>query len=142
MRRGVTLIELVVVLAVVGLVMAWGLPQIAEWPDRLAVDGAAREMASLYAVARLAAVGRGTRVRIEFGPDSLRAVFEGARDSVFRVRPGPAHWGVAFQASRRVIRVGAGGYGWGAANTTVTLTRGARRTALVISRLGRLRWRH
>ena len=141
MRKGVTLIEMVVVLVLIGVLAGWAVPKVSAWADWIAVEGASREVAEFYSAARFAAAQRGTRIRIQFAADSLRAVFEGGRDSVFRVRPGPRARGVGFTVSQAVVRVGSTGYGWAAGNTTVVLRRGKFVDSVIISRLGRLRRR-
>src|SRR6059058_3286980 len=63
MRRGLTLVELVVVLAILAIVTAITLPRLAGVRDWIAVDTAAQEVISAIAVARSAAVMQGTRSR-------------------------------------------------------------------------------
>lgn len=141
MRRGITVVELLAVLAMIGLLLVLGLPTVSQWMDRLATERAALELASFYNRGRFAAIFRSTRVRLEFAPDSLRAVFEGVTDSVFLRWPGPARHGVRFTASRPVIRIHPTGIGWGAANTKLVVRRGAAADSLTTSRIGRLkRW--
>jgi prepilin-type N-terminal cleavage/methylation domain-containing protein len=141
MRRGFTLLEVVAVLAVVGVVLAITAPRLASWKDRLAVERATGEIVSFYWQARTSAIFRGTRVRLTFGGDSLQASFEGVTDSVFLTRPGPSRHGVSLIVSRPVIRVYANGFGLGAANTKIVLRRGVAAESLTTSRLGRLkRW--
>jgi prepilin-type N-terminal cleavage/methylation domain-containing protein len=141
MRRGVTLLEVVAVLAIVGLALAIAAPNVATWKDRLAVERATGEVVSFYWQARTSAIFRGTRVRMEFGVNSLQASFEGVTDSVFLTRPGPSRHGVSLTASRPIIRVYANGFGLGAANTKIVLRRGVAAESLTTSRLGRLkRW--
>lgn len=139
--RGLTFVEMIVALVLMGLLASWAFPRYATWADWLAVERATREVTSFYAAARFAAAQRGTRIRVEFGPDSLRAVFEGMRDSVFRVRAGPAKSGVMLKVSQRVVRIGSSGYGWAAGNTTVVLRKGQVVDSVIISRLGRVRTR-
>src|SRR5256885_11252464 len=124
MRRGVTLVEMLIVLALIGFLAGWAVPKLSAWADWIAVEGASREVSTFYAAARFAAAQRGTRIRVQFAPDSLRAVFEGHHDSVFRVRTGPLSRGVSLTASQAVVRIGSSGYGWGAGNTTIVLRRG------------------
>ena len=139
MRTGVTLIELLTVVVIVGLLAALGTPSLKHLLDRIAVDRATNELTVFYNGARLAAVLRGSRVRIEFDVDSLLAVFEGAEDSTFLNAAGPAAIGVHLTASRRIIRIWPNGLGMGAANTKLVLTRGAAGDSLAISVLGRIR---
>ena len=141
MRHGVTLVEMLVVLLLIGCFAGWAVPKMSAWADWIAVEGASREVASFYTAARFAAAQRGTRIRVQFAADSLRAVFEGVHDSVFRTHAGPHARGVSFAVTHPVVRIGASGYGWGAGNTTVVLRRGTVVDSLIISRLGRLRWR-
>lgn len=141
-RTGYSLVELVLVLGIFGLLLAFGLPRMAGWRDRIAVQRAATELVSFYDVSRYAAILRARRVRLEFGADTLRAVYEGAVDSEFLGRPGPARLGVTLRVSRSIIRVGPTGIGWGAANTKLVLTRGVAAESLTTSRLGRVKhWR-
>lgn len=142
MQRGVTLLELVIVLTIVGIVMGMAFPRAGDFLDRIAVSRSAGELASFYQSARFAAIFRAQRVRIEFGQDSLRATFEGVKDSTFLVWPGPTRHRVALTASRDVIRVHPNGFGWGGANTKLVVRRGMAAESLTTSRLGRLkRWR-
>lgn len=142
MKRGVTLIELLIVLTLVGLLSAMAFPRVARWWDRMAVDRAAIELVSFYHAARFAAIQRAERVRVVFREDSLLATFEGLRKTTFIARPGPAHHGVRLTATREEIQLYANGMGLGAANTKLVLRRGAEADSLTTSRLGRLkRWR-
>ena len=141
MARGGSLVEMVAVLAVSGALLAIAVPRWSRVRDGVAVRQATLEVATFYQAARHAAIRRATRVHIELRPDSLVAVYEAAADSTFLVRPGPARHGVALLASRAVIRMDPMGLGFGAANSTLVLRRGAVAESLTTSRLGRLkRW--
>src|SRR2546430_16183608 len=72
MRRGLTLAELLVVLAILAMVTAVTLPRLAGFRDWIAVDTAAQEVITAIAVARSAAVMQGTRSRAVIAADSLR----------------------------------------------------------------------
>lgn len=118
------------------------LPRVGTWLDRLAAERAAAETATFYTRARFAAIFSSERVRVEFATDTLRAVREGRETAPLFAQPGPARHGVDLRASRRTIRIGPTGLGWGAANTRLVLTRGAAAETLTTSRLGRLkRWK-
>jgi prepilin-type N-terminal cleavage/methylation domain-containing protein len=141
MPRGVTLIEVLVALLLVSLLSLLAAPRWAQFRDRRAVDRAASHLAMFYASARYAAILRAHQVRLEFSADTLRAVYEGAGDSVFLERPGPERDGVSFAASRAVIRIAPNGLGYGPANTRLVLRRGNAADTITTSRLGRLkRW--
>lgn len=141
MRRGFSLLELVVVLGVTGTLLAIAVPPLARWRESAAVREASWEVISFYHTARYAAILRATRVRLEFGPDTLRAVYEGLTDSAFLVRPGPSRLGVALAVTRPVIEIAPNGIGWGVANTTLIFRRGTAADTLTTSRLGRMRRR-
>lgn len=139
MRHGFTLLELLAVLTMVGVLTALGTPRLKHAFDRLAVGQAVNEVTAFYNTARLAAVLRSRRVRIEFAGDTLRAVFEGVTDSTFLLAAGPDAHGVVLTASRPIIRIQATGLGVGAANTKLVFRRGQAGDSLATSRLGRMR---
>jgi Tfp pilus assembly protein FimT len=136
-----TLTELMTVLAIIGIVTAVTMPRVVSWTDRAAVRRAAGEVAAFYHRARLEAMVRGARVRVEVRADSLRAVLEDGSEVVLLARSGPSRHDVAFAASRSVIRIHPNGLGAGGANTKLVMWRGAAAESLTTSRLGRLRWR-
>jgi hypothetical protein len=107
--------------------------------DGLAVRRAVDETMVFYGAARLGALVRGSRVRIEFTPDSMIAVYETSSDSVFLRRAGPAQNGVDLSSSRTVIRIHPNGIGSGGSNTKLVFRRGEYAESLTTSRLGRLK---
>ena len=137
--RGVTLLELLIAIVAVGTLTAIIAPRFAQVRDRLATERAARDLVTFYRQARYAAIYRGTRVRMEFGPDTLRAVYESVTDSVFLSRPGPSRHGVTLSASRPVIRIYPNGFGYGAANTKLVVRRGMAAESVTTSRMGRVK---
>ncbi len=141
MKAGLTLVEIVIVLAIVGILAALGTPRFGKALHRLAVARSRHETISFYRSARFAAIVRGKPVRIEFGRDSLVAVFEGHGhpDTVFMRRAGPAAHGVAMTVSRPTIRISVTGLGYGAANTKLVFRRGTVADSLATSRIGRIR---
>src|SRR5437773_11774612 len=72
MRRGFSLAELAVVLAILGVVTAVTLPRLWGWLDWVAVDRAAVEFSTALAVARSAAVFDGSPSRLLIAAESLR----------------------------------------------------------------------
>lgn len=140
-RRGVTLPEIAAILAIVGILVAVAAPRIGARSDRAAVRRSAAEVAAFYELARLEAIYRASRVRVEFRGDSLWVVLEDGSEAVLLGRAGPSRHGVDLTASRSIIRIHPNGLGFGGANTTLVLRRGSAAESLTTSRLGRLRWR-
>lgn len=137
--RGFSLLELLIAIAAMAALTAITVPRFAAVRDRLATERAARDLVTFYRQARYAAIVRGSVVRMEFAPDTLRAMFEGVTDSVFLLRAGPARHGVTLTASRSLIRVYPNGFGYGAANTKLVVRRGMAAESVTTSRLGRVK---
>jgi prepilin-type N-terminal cleavage/methylation domain-containing protein len=142
MPRGFTLTELAVALTMVALLLVVGLPRLSGVLDWVAADRAAREVTTALAVARAAAVMRGTRTRVTIAADTLRIDrWEGADWRPYQRWPGPITEGVTLEVSNPEVVFGPTGMGWGASNTRVVLRRGSHTETITTSRLGRVkRW--
>lgn len=135
-RSGVTHVEQLVVLVVLGLLAALSVASGVPLLDAAAVEAAAQETTDLFALARdhATATSRRTAVRLDAaharvlvhaGPDTLaRGDFSGT--------------GIALEASRDSMAYAPSGLGVGAANLRVILRRGARADTITVSRLGRV----
>ncbi len=139
MKAGYTLVEIVIVVAIVGILAALGTPRFGKALDQLAVARSVHDTTAFYRSARFAAIVNGRTVRIEFSGDSLVGVFEGHPDTVFMRAAGPAVHAVSLRVSRNTIRISATGLGYGAANTKLVFRRRTAADSLATSRLGRLR---
>ena len=138
MRRGVSLIELIAVLAIIGVLCGIGVPRLLHHLDRTHVRHAADEIVATLAIARTTAVARAANVITRF--DAARSVIvvtEGVDTIVVR-EIGEIH-GVRLRSNRDSAVYGASGLGYGATNQTVVLERGRVMDSIVISRLGRVR---
>jgi len=137
-RRGTTLIELSVVLALFGIVAGIAVPRFADYRDQIEVDAATNATVSLLSTARHAAVRRNAITAVSF--DSMSAVITvfAGRDTLER-RPLFALHGVRLGVTRDSIAYAANGMGYGAANTRVILSRGVHADTVTVSRLGRVR---
>ncbi len=139
-RRGITLVEIAVTLSVIAIISGIAIPRVSPMLDAAAARSAASELLASIAAARHAAVAesRVVAVRMDSAAGAF-TVFAGA-DTIL-VRPVRAEHRVEFVSTRDSIAFGPSGRGYGAANTTVVLSRGAVAETVVVSRLGRARWR-
>jgi len=139
-RGGFTFGELIVVVAILAVLLALAGRRLGPALDRIATDGAARDVTTALAVARNAAVMQGTRARLRIAADSLRIDREESSGWQPLARwPGPAAVGVALSVSNDEVMFGPLGLGWGAANTRVVLRRGSQIATITTSRLGRVK---
>lgn len=138
-RDGHTLIELLVALALLGILVAMALPPVGRWRDQAAVRAARDELAGGIAWTRVAAVSRGGAV---FVVDPATARFwtrtsEGEDSPVIDLH---ARHGVQLEtgAARVMLRYDALGIGR-AASRTFTVRRGAATGGVTVSAYGRYR---
>lgn len=138
-RRGLTLVELCLVLTVVGLTAAIAVRQLGAYLDRAAARAAVVEAGALVARARDEAVAlrRPASIRFDTMGDALELRMGGVM--LARAALGSAH-GVSLAANRDSIAYDVRGLGYGAANLTLVARRGRVADSLVVSRLGRIRW--
>ena len=142
MRRGFTLAELAVVLAILAVVTAITLPPLLGLLDWIAVNTAAQDVTTAVAVTRNAAIMQSSRRRLVIARDSLR-IDRWAGDSWAPLErwPGPDRHGVTLEVSTPVVVFDPIGLPWGVSNTKVVLRRGVRSETITLSRLGRVkRW--
>ena len=139
MRTGFSLLEQLVVLSVITILLTIIGPRTLAALDRSAVRNARMQLVSALAAARGAAQSRAERtaVAMDSAAGLLRIV---AGTDTLLVRPLQAELGVAFAASRSSVTYGASGRGYGAANATIVLHRGAAAETVYVARLGRARW--
>ncbi|MEI6739523.1 MAG: GspH/FimT family protein [Gemmatimonadaceae bacterium] len=137
--RGYTLIELVLVMSLLAIGAATIVSAGTRLRDALAVHGAAREVASLLAMARdrAAAVGMRTAVRVDAAQGAI-LVHCGA-DTLARLAV-QAQYAVQLSVTRDSLAYQPSGLAYGAANSRITLSRGASHDTITVSRLGRVRW--
>jgi len=141
MRRGFSLIELVLALVVTGLLAALSLPAIGALHDRLRTDAAARALVAAHLRARFIALAEQRVVVLELTPARLaiRAV-ESPGDTVLRWEGGgPAVEGVLVTGMPHQAAFGPAGIGLGLANATFVLQRGGAARQVIVSRYGRVR---
>ena len=139
MRKGYTLLEQLVVLAVMTILLTLVIPRTLSTLDRSAVRNARRQVVSALGSARGSAQSRSERVAVAMDSSAGLLRILAGRDTLL-VRPLHAELGVVLAASRDTVTYGASGRGYGAANSTIVLSRGAAAETVYVARLGRARW--
>ena len=138
--RGVTLLELLILLVLAGFVLAASIPPLGRALDHFAVDGAARDFTTLLATARQTAVAQRRRARLSIRADSFVIDTLGQPGwGRHRAWLGAAARGVGLIASNSEVTFSPTGVAWGVSNTTVAFTRGSHVETVIVSRLGRVR---
>jgi type II secretion system protein H len=143
MRRGVTLFELLVVLAIVGILAGLVVPSAASLADRLAVEHQAGRLLVAYRSAWLTARMQQRLAILRITPESLaiRTVSSaGAADTVLTwLETGPIAAGVLLRSPAHTAVFAPNGVAMGLSNTRHILARGRVSREVVVSRLGRVR---
>lgn len=138
-RDGHTLIELVLVVAIIGLTSLVGMRQLHLYLDRVATRDAVRAAGGVVARARDEAVALHTPVSVRIDTTSATLELLSRNAPFARAALGEVH-GVALSTTRAAITFDVRGLGYGAANLTLVARRGRAADTLVVSRLGRVRY--
>ncbi|HET7631473.1 MAG TPA: GspH/FimT family pseudopilin [Gemmatimonadaceae bacterium] len=136
--RGNTLLELVIVLAMTGLLLGIVGPPAAAMMDRAAVRAAGDDLVTWFARARREALARRRPVWLVLDTLHRRALLRVPGVGT-RTRPLGSIYGVTLSVTRDSMAYDARGFGYGAANLTVVLSRGRVNESVIVSRLGRVR---
>ena len=138
MRRGVTLIEIGVVVVIVGVLCAVAVPRLLRVLDRARVRHATNEIVTTLALARTTAVAREVHVTAHFDPARSSVTVTSGGDTIV-ARDLGAVYGISLESNRDSAVYGPTGLGYGAANQTVVVRRRMALDSVIISRLGRVR---
>jgi type II secretion system protein H len=138
MRKAFTLPELMLVLALIGIITGLALPHLSGAMDRIEVEGAANRLIAAHQRARIMAIARGQAVLLAIDSTRLTITSQGGSDSLWSDM-GPASTGVELAGPARRFIFSPEGITLGLSNATLQLSRGSTTRTLVISRLGRIR---
>ena len=137
--EGVTLTELVVVLAMLGVLLALALPRLADAADRAAVRAALADAATVFATARESAIYARSAVAVQL--DTAAGTIRAQRGAELLLRRDlRGGYSVRLAATRDSMAYDPRGLGLGAANLSLIVQRGRAADTLFVSRLGRIRW--
>jgi type II secretory pathway pseudopilin PulG len=136
-RHGTTLVEQLLVIALLGTLLAIAVPAAVAQLDRIAVRAASRELADAFAAARDHAVATGRRTAVRLHPRDGAVVVHAGADTLDVRRLG-AVYGVTLTATRDSMAYAPSALGWGAANLSARLSRHRAADTVTVSRLGRV----
>jgi prepilin-type N-terminal cleavage/methylation domain-containing protein len=138
-RVGFTLLELAIVLALVGLLMAIAVPRFAAMRDGASVRAAMANLGADFSLARQSAITRRTTVAVVLDTSSgtveVRSASRTLAQHALR-----AMYGIVLGSNRDSAVYDSRGLGYGVSNLTVTVRRGSFVDTLTMSRMGRVRW--
>ena len=137
MRRGYTVVELTLVLAIIALLLGIALPRIAPLRDGWIAEQAGQAVMLAHSRARVAAILLSRPLVLTVAPESLRIAT--LADSVVWRGPGPAAEGASLAGPIRMLTFSPVGLSMGLSNATFRITKGAAIRTVVVSRLGRVR---
>ena len=142
MRRGYSLPELLIVLAIVGLMTALALPPSRRLLDGLAVENGARQIRAAHFRARMHAIAFGRTTLLDLGADTIRIRSVSGPDTTLTWQAaGPAADGLTLSGPAHPLVYSPLGVTMGLSNGTWHLSYGTASRDVIVSRLGRLRIR-
>jgi prepilin-type N-terminal cleavage/methylation domain-containing protein len=138
MQRGFSLFEIMLVLAVVGLMGGIAIPHLAGILDSIEADAAANHIVAAHQRARIMAVARGQVTVLTVDAGRLVIRLRGLESPLWS-EAGPSAQRVALAPVSHQFTFSPEGITLGLSNATMRLTRGSALRSVVVSRLGRIR---
>ena len=138
MRNAFTLPELMLVIAVIGILVGIALPSLTQAVDRVEVHAAAAHLIAAHQRARMMAVAKGQVLTLTIDSAAL-SIAQRDSSTVLWTEPGPAATGVSLPGPARRFTFAPEGFTLGLSNASLHLARGAATRTVVLSRLGRVR---
>ena len=140
MRRGTTLLDLLLALVVIGILLAIGITRLGAVVDAGRVRVVTAQLVGALEAARGSAIrlGGGVTLHLDAAQWEVRRTL-GTDTIVSWALPGHHHADVTLTGAGAPIRFGAAGLAVGVANRTFRVSRGEVTRTVIISRLGRVR---
>jgi prepilin-type N-terminal cleavage/methylation domain-containing protein len=138
MRRAFTLVELMLVLAVLGVLLGIAIPGLSLVLDQIEVEAAAAHIVAAHQRARLLAISHGQVVRLSIDEDRI-VIYPRTGVVPLWSQAGPSQARVMLTGPARHFTFSPEGFTLGLSNASLQLDRGTSRRTVVISRLGRVR---
>jgi prepilin-type N-terminal cleavage/methylation domain-containing protein len=141
-QRGLTLMELLLVIALIGIMSAFGLPRISAALGRQSVQSARVAFVGMYAKARYTAIQRGSKTQLIVVNDvaSIQSAnpVTNLVEEVGNAVDFNKRYGVTVQPVVGIWTFDSRGLGSGAGQTSVSIAKGTDSTEIVISAAGRV----
>ena len=138
MRQAFTLPELLLVLALGGILLGIGVPRLSAALDRIEVAAAASHIVAAHQRARLTAVTQSVVAVLSVDSLALTIRQRGLMTPLWS-EAGPTAHRVSLAGPGRQFTFSPEGFSMGLSNATLRLTRGNATRTVIISRLGRVR---
>jgi type II secretion system protein H len=142
-RRGFTLIEVLIVLTIIGIMLAVGIPTIGSQTSKGQLRSAMDAFSTMHAVAKQSAIQRGRQSRLVIDASEYKVIVlsrnaAGTAWDTLRAESMSERFGVRFTTTRDTLVFSPRGIGGETSGTTVILIRGELADTLTISAAGRL----
>lgn len=138
MRRGVTAIEMAVVLALIATMVGFMVPTFGRLRDGIALRNASAELMAALTLARHSAILRSAYTGVIIDRPDGHITVVSAGDTILR-RDLQGTYGVALSSTRDSTAYSPLGHGFGAANLSAVITKGRVADTIFVSREGRVR---
>ncbi|HWH51009.1 MAG TPA: hypothetical protein VN651_05665 [Gemmatimonadaceae bacterium] len=138
-RRAYTVLEMAIVVAMIGLLLAIAVPRVAAVRDRASVRAAMTDLSAAFSMARRTALSRRALVSVVLDTASGTVEVHSGNTRLWRRTLGGSY-GIVLGANRDSAVYDPRGLGYGVSNLSLSVRRGEMVDTLTMSRLGRVRW--